>query len=84
MPDYDLDSMSLAAKRWHAQWHAEGKAEGKVEGKAETLLALLSRRFGQPSEAARERVAAARPEDLERWLERILDAKSLEEVFGEH
>lgn len=66
-----------------AEGRAEGEAKGKAEGKAELLLRLLTRRFGPLSVVARNRVAAAAPETLDRWAERFVDAASLEDVFAE-
>lgn len=68
--------MDLAVSR------AEGKAEGKAKGKAELLLKLLSLRFGSPSEATRARVGTAEPVQLDAWAERVLTAKTLDEVFA--
>jgi len=64
------------------RYFGQGKAEGKSEGKAELLVRQLTRRFGRISAAARARLDAASPEDLDRWAERFIDAASLEEVFG--
>lgn len=66
-----------------AEGIAEGKAEGRSEALAQTLLRQLAKRFGAPSPQVAQRIAAAPATDLERWLDRILDAASLEAVFGE-
>lgn len=61
---------------------AAGKAEGKAEGMLAILLPLLTKRFGAiPSNVVR-RLRAARPTDLARWTDRILDAKTLADVFA--
>ncbi|MBF0272020.1 MAG: cytosolic protein [Magnetococcales bacterium] len=59
----------------------EGRLEGKLEGKAEALIALLQRRFGSDAESVRSRVTGAEAQDLEIWLDRILEADSLHGVF---
>ncbi len=64
-----------------AEGMAEGRAEGKAEGKAELLVKQLRLRFGGLSTEARERVAAATNEELDRWAERILTAESLDDVL---
>ncbi|CAK0751034.1 hypothetical protein WCLP8_2180003 [uncultured Gammaproteobacteria bacterium] len=64
-----------------AEGKAEGKAEGEARGKAETLLRLLSRRFGSPSSEIREKVFAADTETLDGWLDRLLDEPNLEALF---
>jgi flagellar biosynthesis/type III secretory pathway protein FliH len=65
----------------------EGKLEGKIEGKQEGELAvltrLLSRRFGALGAATIERLRRATPSELEHWADNILDAQTLEEVFGQ-
>lgn len=61
---------------------AEGRMEGRVEGRTALLLLLLKRRFGELPQGILDRVHAAGVPDLERWAERVLDARSLEEVFA--
>ena len=81
--------MSTVAEAWvregeakgKAQGRAEGKAQGRAEGKAETLLRLLQRRFGPVPESARSRVAVGSAAEIDAWLDALLDAQSLTEVF---
>ena len=63
------------------EWKAEGRAEGLMQGKAETLLRLLERRFGAVPEDARTRILAAPVGDLDAWLDVILSASNLDDVF---
>ena len=60
----------------------EGQVEGRIEGEAAVLLRLLHRRFGDLPAAIEQRVHNAKPELLVRWTDRILDAQSLDDVFG--
>ncbi len=69
------------ARRYFGAGKAEGMAEGRAEGKAELLVKQLRLRFGGLSTEARERVAAATNEELDRWAERILTAESLDDVL---
>jgi hypothetical protein len=46
------------------------------------LLRQLERRFGVLPDAIAEQARAADTADLEEWSLRILDAKSLSDVFG--
>lgn len=55
----------------------------RIEGEAKLLLKQLGLRFGGPSEATRARVQAATPDQLDTWGERILTAKTLDELFAE-
>ena len=59
-----------------------GKTEGKAEGEAKSLLRLLERRFGPLPEWARERVSAASVEQLDAWLDGVLDARSPDDLLG--
>ena len=77
--------MSTVAEAWvreaKAQGRAEGEAKGEARGKAETLLRLLQRRFGSVPESARARVAVGSAAEIDAWLDALLDAQSLTEVF---
>ncbi len=46
-------------------------------------LRLLNRKFHPLPEAAHQRIAAADAETLRVWGERVLDAKCLEEIWGD-
>jgi len=56
-------------------------AASKTEGKAEVLLKLLTLRFGGLSDATRAQVEAASAEQLDSWIERVLTAETLDQVF---
>lgn len=60
----------------------EGRMEGRMEGEAAMLQRLLERRFGTLPDSARQRIAAADADTLLIWGERVLDANSLEDVWG--
>jgi hypothetical protein len=51
------------------------------QGEALLLQRLLARRFGPLPTAVIARIAAATVEEIETWGDRVLDAKSLDEVF---
>jgi len=61
----------------------EGRTEGVQQGEALILERQMRKRFGEPPPGVRERLERAGREELELWAERILDARTLEEVFGE-
>ncbi|MGI9229299.1 MAG: DUF4351 domain-containing protein [Gammaproteobacteria bacterium] len=73
------------------QWLAEGRAEGIVQGeakgivkgKAELLIQQLQRKFGPLSQDIQQRITQATPDDIGAWGEQILDAPSLDAIFGE-
>lgn len=62
---------------------AEGRAQGRAEGKATTLRLLLASKFGAVPESAAQRLAFASEPELDGWLERLLSASRIEEVFGD-
>lgn len=76
-------------EKWRAELLAEGRAEGKAEGKAEgarearalTLLRLVERRFGPVADAERARILAADSIEIDRWLDRLFDADSLDALL---
>lgn len=61
----------------------QGRAEGRAEGKAETLLRLLRRRFQTLAPGMEARVLNADGAQLDEWLDRILDAKALTDIFSD-
>ena len=62
---------------------AEGEARGLAEGRADTLVRLLRRRFGPLPDSAEARIHAASAAHLTQWLDRVLDAPSLEDLFDD-
>ena len=61
----------------------EGKLEGKLEGKCGLQEKILTRRFGPLPDGAKHRLASASSEQLDQWAERVLEAKSLQDVCVE-
>ena len=81
---YQLDLGKVHAQgeaKGRAEGEAKGRAEGRAEGKVETVRKLLTLKFGQLPEAASLRLDAAKEPDLDRWLERVLTADSLDAVL---
>jgi hypothetical protein len=74
---------------WTEQWKREGMLaglqEGEIKGRSAVLSRLLAKRFGPAAldSEVRERLRAAGSEQLDLWAERILDAKTIAEVFAE-
>ena len=61
----------------------EGKIEGKIEARQEDLLRLGRRRFGSPSKAAQSALNQITDLDrLDRFIDRLLDASSWEELLA--
>ena len=64
-----------------ARGRQEGHREGRQEGLADAVLRLLTRKFAEVSEDARSRVLSADVEQLSLWIDRVLTADSVEDVF---
>ncbi len=60
----------------------KGEQKGEQKGEAKLLMRLLTRRFGELSTALHAKITAADINALEKWGELILDARTLEDVFG--
>ena len=60
----------------------EGMQRGRVEGERTVLERQLQRRFGRLPPATARRLDGASQADLEAWADNVLDADSLDEVFG--
>lgn len=64
--------------------HAEGVQEGLAFGLRSTLERLLRLRFGTVDEVHLARLQAADKFQLDRYLDQILTATSVDEVFADH
>ncbi|NCA91182.1 MAG: DUF4351 domain-containing protein [Gammaproteobacteria bacterium] len=75
--------MTLAEKfdQWAEQYKREGRQEGRLEGETLLLQRQLARRFGPLPAGVIARIAAATVEEIETWGDRVLDARTLDEVF---
>jgi len=70
----------LAQSRQEGQ--EQGREQGRQEGEATVLLRQLTRRFGPLGAPVTQQIRQANLTQLEQWADNILDARSLEEVFG--
>ncbi|MBK8095808.1 MAG: hypothetical protein IPK26_01795 [Planctomycetes bacterium] len=70
------------AERLREEGRTEGRREGRIEGKQQSLLRLATQRFGTLPEAARQRVNVACEADLDRWMDRLLSARSVAVLFA--
>ena len=61
--------------------HQKDRQEGRQEGEVALLMRLLVKRFGNVSESIESRLTQATIADLELWGDRILEAKTLTDVF---
>ncbi len=75
------EQKARAAEQKAQEAEQKGEARGRAEGKAETLLRQLRRRFHAVPPEMVDRVLNAGSAQLDDWLDRILDAKTLPDVF---
>jgi hypothetical protein len=68
---------------WTQQWLEEGRQEGRQQGEALLLTRQLQQRFGPLTEADQARIQNAGADEILEWGDRLLDARTLSEVFGE-
>jgi hypothetical protein len=61
----------------------EGRKEGYKENGREYLIAMLQGRFGALPEAVLAVIRAAEKTQLDRWFQRGIMARSLDDVFGD-
>ena len=72
------DMLAERVKTWTQEW----KDQGRQEGEAKLLRRQLTRRFGPLPSWAEERLGQAGETELEEWGDRVLECRSLKEVFG--
>lgn len=75
------DYIMGTAERIRREAYEQGEAQGEARGRADVLLRLFARRFGAPGTGVAERVRSASTTDLDRWIERILDVTTADELF---
>lgn len=59
----------------------EGRQEGRQQGIERTLRKLITLKFGEIPESASKRLEQATDEQLDAWVEQILSANSLDDLF---
>ncbi|WP_144446086.1 hypothetical protein [Halorhodospira halophila] len=71
-------------QRGRQQGWQEGRQEGLQEAETRALLQQIELKFGQATkEAHRQRVEQGTPEELERWLRRIITANRVDDLFDD-
>ena len=73
--------MMTIAEQWVQEGRQEGLEKGMEKGEAKALPRQIQVKFGPPEPAVAARIQAAESAQVERWLERILTANSLEELL---
>ena len=60
----------------------EGMEKGMQQGQSRALSRQLTSRFGALPDWARQKLVNATAADLDTWIDAILDAESIEDVFA--
>lgn len=79
----DLKELKMTLAERFDTWAQEHEQRGIEKGEALLLQRLLTRRFGALPNEIIVQIAGATSAQLERWGDRVLDARSLDEVFTE-
>lgn len=67
--------------RWNREIREEGLQKGRQEGEARIVLRQLRFKFGPLESEVENRVRSADADRLLEWGERVLTAKSLQDIF---
>ncbi|MEO5331409.1 MAG: Rpn family recombination-promoting nuclease/putative transposase, partial [Magnetococcus sp. YQC-5] len=89
MPENLQEMVNMLTTRFE-QWahdykmegYQAGELKGQQTGEAKLLVRLLMRRFGELPASIHNKIAMAESNTLETWGDLVLDARSLEDVFG--
>lgn len=76
------EAFMTGAQVLEARGEARGIAKGKAEGQRQLLELQIKQRFQSLPDEARKRLEHADEVQLTLWAERILDATTLDDVFG--
>jgi AcrR family transcriptional regulator len=70
-------------KRWADEVRAKALAEARAQTLADVLSRQLRRRFGELPPSFTERIQSASGEELDAWMDRVMDAASVSDVFDD-
>ncbi|MFT4188934.1 MAG: hypothetical protein QM621_10180 [Aeromicrobium sp.] len=76
-------STTAIPRMWLSDEYQQSFEKGWVKGEVKSLLRLLSARGFDVSESLCDRVMGVGHEQLERWLDRVLAAPALDDVFAD-
>ncbi len=82
LPEPTKETFMTAAQEWMLEGMEKGRDQGERAALASTLNKLARLRFREVPAETIARIDAARKADLERWLERILTAETLDDLFA--
>jgi len=78
----DLQELRIMLSERMKEWAHQHEARGEARGEALALQRLLTKRFGGITPDMLTRIAAAPKEQIDAWLDRVLDAPTLDAVLA--
>ena len=86
LPEPEKETFMTAAQEWMLEGLEKGLQQGRQEGERAALESTLTRlvrlRFREMPNHLNARIEAATKLELERWIERILTAETLDDLFA--
>ncbi|WP_298128557.1 DUF4351 domain-containing protein [Ferrovum sp.] len=79
---YKTEGMQQGMRQGMQQGMQQGVQQGMQQGEALALQKLLTKRFGAISPEILAQISSARTEQIELWLDQVMDAQSMETLFG--
>jgi hypothetical protein len=83
MAKEELEPMlSERIEKWQKELIDEGEAKGRAEGEAGFLIRLCEQKLGPLSRDVKDLIRSADSDQLLAWGERLIDAKSLDDLVN--
>lgn len=80
--DFYMSTQAIV-QQWERELLEKGAATGALTKSRDVLTRLLRTRFGDLDAAAESRITKATAEELDRWVERVIVAERIDDVFTE-
>lgn len=68
-------------EEWALDYKAQGMQQGMQQGEILALQKLITKKFGVIPSNVLSMISGASSGQIEHWLDRVLDARSLDELF---
>jgi hypothetical protein len=82
LPDLNSEDEAMNVSLFDAL-EKEMQYQSELDGHRDRLRMLLAKRFGPVSARLNRRIEYAEMDDLDRWFDRLFEAKSMREIFAE-
>ena len=78
-----MDILGLRNYQFQSDFIRKNVELGRKEGLRDALLRLLEQRFDELPAEVRQRIEGAEMSELERWIDRVITAAALDDVFAD-